>query len=153
MRKADCGLIINTSSVAGWVSAPYFGTYSVTKFALEAYSQCLRYEVARFGVDIALVEPGPFSTGLFVAMKPPACSDVLESYGELKDVQTALLERFGELLENNVADLKYVVDAYLKLSETRAGKHPMLTQVGVTWGADAINKLTQPIQDKVIEGM
>jgi short-subunit dehydrogenase len=46
MRKAGDGLIINTSSIAGRIAAPYFGTYAATKFALEAYSQSLRYEVA-----------------------------------------------------------------------------------------------------------
>ena len=86
-------------------------------------------------------------------MKPPTRSDVLESYGELKDVQTALFEGFGELRESDVADPKYVVDVYLKLAETGADKRPMRTQVWVTWGADAINKLTQPIQDNVQKEM
>jgi short-subunit dehydrogenase len=54
MRAAGSGLIINTSSIAGRVSVPFFGTYCATKHALEAYSQSLRYEVAPFGIDIAL---------------------------------------------------------------------------------------------------
>jgi NAD(P)-dependent dehydrogenase (short-subunit alcohol dehydrogenase family) len=77
------GLIINTSSLAGRVSVPFFGTYCATKHALEAYSQSLRYEVAPFGIDVALVEPGPFPSNLLAAGKPPARADVLASYGDL----------------------------------------------------------------------
>jgi short-subunit dehydrogenase len=62
---------------------PFFGTYCATKHALEAYSQSLRYEVAPFGIDVALVEPGPFPSNLLAAGKPPARADVLASYGDL----------------------------------------------------------------------
>jgi NAD(P)-dependent dehydrogenase (short-subunit alcohol dehydrogenase family) len=72
MRAAGSGLIINTSSLAGRVSVPFFGTYCATKHALEAYSQSLRYEVAPFGIDVALVEPGPFPSNLLAAGKPPS---------------------------------------------------------------------------------
>ncbi|MCL4148827.1 UNVERIFIED_CONTAM: hypothetical protein GTU68_048844, partial [Idotea baltica] len=64
MRKSGTGLIINTSSLVGRMSPPFFGTYTATKHALEGYSQALRYEVSPFGVDIVMVEPGPFGTGL-----------------------------------------------------------------------------------------
>ena len=84
MRAAGSGLIINTSSIAGRVSVPFFGTYCATKHALEAYSQSLRYEVSPFGIDIALVEPGPFPSNLLAAGKPPARVDVLASYGDLR---------------------------------------------------------------------
>src|SRR6056297_3198610 len=88
MRAAGSGLIINTSSIAGRVSVPFFGTYCATKHALEAYSQSLRYEVSPFGIDIALVEPGPFPSNLLAAGKPPARADVLASYGDLGQVPT-----------------------------------------------------------------
>lgn len=84
MRKAGSGLIINCSSLVGRISPPFFGTYTATKHALEGYSQALRYEVAPFGVDIAIVEPGPFGTGLLASGRPPALGDVLASYGALQ---------------------------------------------------------------------
>ena len=46
MRAARSGLIINTSSIAGRVSVPVFGTDCATNHALEAYGQILRYEVS-----------------------------------------------------------------------------------------------------------
>ena len=154
MRKAGSGLIINTSSLVGRMSPPFFGTYAATKHALEGYSQALRYEVSPFGVDIVMVEPGPFGTGLLESGQAPAYSEVLESYGELAGVPTAMGEKFTQMLQSEDApDPQWVVDAYLELAAMPAGKRPTRTVVGITWGVDEINDLTQPIQDRVLKEM
>jgi NAD(P)-dependent dehydrogenase (short-subunit alcohol dehydrogenase family) len=62
MRAAEDGTIVNVSSVAGRLAVPGMSAYSASKFALEGYSDALRGEVDRFGVDVALVEPGPVET-------------------------------------------------------------------------------------------
>ncbi|WP_255197298.1 SDR family oxidoreductase [Halorarius litoreus] len=62
MRAQEDGTIVNVSSVAGRLAAPGMGAYSASKFALEGYSDTLRTEVAGFGVDVSLVEPGPVET-------------------------------------------------------------------------------------------
>jgi len=154
MRKAGSGLIINTSSLVGRISPPFFSTYTATKHALEAYSQGLRYELSPFGVDVALVEPGPFGTGLLASGKVPDHGDVLESYGELAGVPAAMSEEFDQMLQREDApDPQWVVDAYLKLTELPAGERPTRTVVGLTWGVDEINEKTQPIQDNVLKEM
>jgi NAD(P)-dependent dehydrogenase (short-subunit alcohol dehydrogenase family) len=152
MRKAGSGLIINCSSIAGRISPPFFGTYTATKHALEGYSQALRYEVAPFGVDIAIVEPGPFGTGLLASGRPPALGDVLTAYGELAGVPIAMGAQFAQMLSSDGApDPQLVVNAYLTLAEMPAGKRPMRTQVGISWGVDEINRLTQSIQDNMLK--
>ncbi|MEL6467995.1 MAG: SDR family oxidoreductase [Pseudomonadota bacterium] len=154
MRGAGSGLIINTSSIAGRVSVPFFGTYCATKHALEAYSQSLRYEVAPFGVDVALVEPGPFPSNLLAAGKPPAHTQVPETYGDLKDVPTAMVSGFADMLASDQApDPQLVVDAYLALAHAAPGKRPTRTVVGITWGVDEINAFTQPRQDALLKEM
>ena len=154
MRKAGTGLIINTSSLVGRMSPPFFGTYTATKHALEGYTQALRYEVSPFGVDIVLVEPGPFGTGLLASGQAPAHSEVLETYGELAGVPTAMGENFAQMLQSEDApDPQWVVDAYLKLAEMPTGQRPTRTVVGITWGVDEINELTQSIQDRVLKEM
>ncbi len=154
MRKAGSGLIINTSSLVGRMSPPFFGTYTATKHALEGYSQALRYEVSPFGVDIVLVEPGPFGTGLLASGQVPTHSKVLETYGQLAGVPTAMSENFAQMLQSeNAPDPQLVVDAYLKLADMPFGKRPTRTVVGITWGTDEINELTQPIQDRILKEM
>ena len=154
MRTAGSGLIINTSSLVGRMSPPFFGTYTATKHALEGYSQALRYEVSPFGIDVVLVEPGPFGTGLLASGQVPAHSEVLEAYGELADVPTAMGANFAQMLQSeNAPDPQWVVDAYLKLAELPFGSRPTRTVVGITWGTDKINELTQPIQDGILKEM
>jgi NAD(P)-dependent dehydrogenase (short-subunit alcohol dehydrogenase family) len=62
MRKQKAGQIFNISSIAGKMVTPVNGTYSSTKFALEALSDALRMEVAPFGIHVILVEPAAIKT-------------------------------------------------------------------------------------------
>jgi NAD(P)-dependent dehydrogenase (short-subunit alcohol dehydrogenase family) len=64
MRARGDGAIVNVSSVAGRVVVPVVGPYHSSKFALEALTEALRYEVAPFGIRVTLIEPGPFATDL-----------------------------------------------------------------------------------------
>ena len=59
---ATGGSIINISSVVGKLVTPANGTYSASKFALEALSDALRLELAPFGIRVVLVEPGSVKT-------------------------------------------------------------------------------------------
>ncbi|MBI1397218.1 MAG: SDR family NAD(P)-dependent oxidoreductase [Betaproteobacteria bacterium] len=152
MRKAGSGLIINTSSTAGRVAYPYFGTYGATKFALEAYSQSLHYEMAPYGVEVVVVEPGPFPTNLIDSIRPEARKDVTEEYGPLKDVPSNMLKFFVEFFRSDAApDNQLVANAYLALADAKQGTRPMRTQVGIDHGVREINRLTQPIQDSLLK--
>jgi NAD(P)-dependent dehydrogenase (short-subunit alcohol dehydrogenase family) len=65
MRRQGSGVIVQMSSVGGQTTAPGFGAYCATKFALEGLTETLRDEVAGFGIHTLIVEPGAFRTGLF----------------------------------------------------------------------------------------
>jgi NAD(P)-dependent dehydrogenase (short-subunit alcohol dehydrogenase family) len=67
MRAQGGGAIVQMSSVGGQITAPGFGAYCATKFALEGITQALHDEVAPFGIRTLIVEPGAFRTGLFRA--------------------------------------------------------------------------------------
>ncbi|MEH6396840.1 SDR family oxidoreductase [Pseudoalteromonas sp.] len=154
MREAKSGLIINTSSMVGQISAPYFSTYAATKHALEGYLQGLRYEVAPFGIDVAIVQPGPFPTGLSASGQQPSRTDILGSYGELANIPAAMFEEFGKFMQSDQApNPQMVVDAYLALADMPKGKRPTRTAVGLVWGVDEINAAKQPIQDRVLTEM
>ncbi len=62
MRRAGRGRIVNVSSVAGRVTMPGAGAYAASKYAIEAISDALRFEVRGFGVDVIVIEPGPIRT-------------------------------------------------------------------------------------------
>ncbi len=62
MRARGSGRIVMNSSVLGFVSTPWRGAYSATKFALEAITDALRMELAGTGVSVSLIEPGPIDT-------------------------------------------------------------------------------------------
>ncbi len=59
------GRIINMSSTNGKIAFPYVGAYSATKFALEAISDALRYELNIYGIKVVLIEPGIIKTDIW----------------------------------------------------------------------------------------
>jgi NAD(P)-dependent dehydrogenase (short-subunit alcohol dehydrogenase family) len=65
MRERGGGAIVQMSSVGGQVTAAGFSAYCATKFALEGLTETLQEEVAPFGIQTLIVEPGAFRTGLF----------------------------------------------------------------------------------------
>ncbi|MDO8211832.1 oxidoreductase [Conexibacter sp. CPCC 206217] len=62
MRAQGWGKVVNLGSMGGRLTFPGGGWYHATKYALEALSDALRFEVAGFGVDVILVEPGLITT-------------------------------------------------------------------------------------------
>jgi NAD(P)-dependent dehydrogenase (short-subunit alcohol dehydrogenase family) len=62
MRNKGGGRIINVSSLAGVVTMMGTGAYTMSKHVVECFSDVLRYEVKRFGVDVITIQPGGVST-------------------------------------------------------------------------------------------
>jgi NAD(P)-dependent dehydrogenase (short-subunit alcohol dehydrogenase family) len=62
MRRQGWGKIVNVSSMGGRLVFPGGGFYHGTKYAVEAISDALRFEVAGFGVDVSIIEPGLIRT-------------------------------------------------------------------------------------------
>jgi len=62
MRAAGTGRIVLVSSIGGLLGIPFQAFYSASKFAMEGYGEALAYEVAPFGIDVTMVEPGNVRT-------------------------------------------------------------------------------------------
>jgi NAD(P)-dependent dehydrogenase (short-subunit alcohol dehydrogenase family) len=62
MRAQKSGKIVNITSIGGKIWEPFGAWYHATKFAVEGLSDCLRMEVAPFGIDVIIVEPGAIRT-------------------------------------------------------------------------------------------
>lgn len=69
MRKNRSGRIINMSSISGLMGFPALSPYVSSKFALEGFSESLRYELAPFGIHVILVEPGSYRTNIWTKGK------------------------------------------------------------------------------------
>lgn len=65
LLRESKGRIVNTSSIAGRVAPPMMGAYAASKFALEAISDALRREIAKQGIYVSVVEPGPIVTPIW----------------------------------------------------------------------------------------
>jgi len=63
MKRKRAGRILIVSSIAGVRTGAGSGPYAMTKHALQALGGVLRNEMAPYGVDVALINPGPFATG------------------------------------------------------------------------------------------
>lgn len=91
MRRQGGGTIVQMSSVGGQVTAPGFGAYCATKFALEGLTETLADEVRAFGIRTVIVEPGAFRTGLFAAGAPVESAPMPE-YAETVGATRAYVE-------------------------------------------------------------
>src|SRR5918994_623292 len=63
MRRQGYGRIVNVSSMGGKLTLPGAGFYHASKYAVEAVSDALRYEVEGFGIKVSVIEPGLTRTG------------------------------------------------------------------------------------------
>lgn len=64
LRKQRGGLIVNVGSIGGVIGLPFQAMYSASKFALEGLTEGLRQEVASYGVQVVIVEPGDVRTNI-----------------------------------------------------------------------------------------
>jgi len=81
-RAQKSGRIINISSVVGSISFPYWSLYSSTKWALEALSQSLQAEVAPFGIEVSVVQPGYTKTPFAIDQAAGKVKDPIYEQGE-----------------------------------------------------------------------
>jgi NAD(P)-dependent dehydrogenase (short-subunit alcohol dehydrogenase family) len=65
MRRQGFGHVIMVSSISGRIGFPGVSSYAASKFALEGWSETLRYEMQAFGIHAVLVEPGSFATDIW----------------------------------------------------------------------------------------
>jgi NAD(P)-dependent dehydrogenase (short-subunit alcohol dehydrogenase family) len=119
MRAQGRGRIVNISSMGGRLSFPGGGAYHASKYAVEALSDVLRFEVAGFGVDVILVQPGIIRTG-FADAAVEAIPETDDDYGTFNTrvaqatrsvYERGLLARLGGSPDDVAAVIARAVDA------------------------------------------
>ena len=71
LRQSGSGHFLTLSSIGGIIGFPTGGSYTASKFAIEAMSEALAGEVASFGIKVTIIEPGHFSTEFRSSVKSP----------------------------------------------------------------------------------
>jgi NAD(P)-dependent dehydrogenase (short-subunit alcohol dehydrogenase family) len=113
MRKLRAGIIVNTTSLGGRISFPFYSPYHATKFALEGLSESIQYELEPFGIKIIVIEPGGigsnFVKNLKMALKT---SDTTNSpYGQMQSSMSEFLEQWEQNLTHPSEVAKVILQA------------------------------------------
>ncbi len=116
MRKQKSGLIINVTSIAGYMGLPYRGVYSASKGALEIITEAFRMEIKDFNIQMTNVAPGDFATNIAAGrFHAPVLKD--SAYSKYGDVLKAIDEDV-----NNSANPIEVAKVVHKIIETKNPK-------------------------------
>lgn len=154
LRKQDDGLVINTGSILGRVTFPFFGLYGASKFAVEAMTDSYRYELSQLGVDVVLVQPSAYPTNMYASAQQPSDAARGAAYGEIGAIPGKMFETFMAMFAAaNAPNPHDVAEAVVKLVATPKGQRPDRVVVGQPFGSDAINAAIAPVQRQVVEGL
>ena len=115
MVAHSSGRIIIMSSIAGVLSAPAFGPYAMTKHALEAMGKSMRGELAPLGIDVTLVNPGPYLTGFNDRM----ANSMWEWFNDqsLNGSESELFRAIGDFVTSGQRDPSEVATLLVELVE------------------------------------
>jgi NADP-dependent 3-hydroxy acid dehydrogenase YdfG len=154
MRRQHDGLIINIGSVLGRVTFPFVGIYGASKFAVEALTDSLRYEVSQLGVEVVEVQPSGYPTNFFPNIQTPVDTEVTKSYGEVGHLPDAMVKSLTATFEGKDAPNPHeVAEAIAKLVGQPKGSRAVRTVVGAPFGSDKANEGVAPVQAKVVEAL
>lgn len=95
MRAQRRGTIVNVGSAAGLMSVPGVSGYTMTKWAVEALSDALRFETRGFGVRVVLLEPGGVATTAFGATELASWPDGTGAYNGFRDLHHERMAGWG----------------------------------------------------------
>lgn len=102
MRRAGRGRIVNLSSIAGRVTMPGAGVYAASKYAIEAMTDALRFEVAGFGIGVSLIEPGPIRSN-FTTNANSKIEDALGEQSPYRQFHATVAESDAEADKSSIA--------------------------------------------------
>ena len=129
MREQGAGKIVNISSIGGKVYTPLGSWYNATKHALEGWSDCLRFELKRFGIDVIIIEPGIIRTDFVnVAVGPllersgssayshiaNRLADGMMSYGSAGSPPSVIADTIVKALRARRPKTRYAAGQYAK---------------------------------------
>jgi NAD(P)-dependent dehydrogenase (short-subunit alcohol dehydrogenase family) len=147
MRKQGSGLLLQIGSLAGRLALPFQGLYGATKFALEGLTESYRYELAPFGIDAAIIEPGTYPTTISANRQVAVDAERFALYQAAMDAFTTLF--FAENRSATPPDPQEVADAVARVIAQPAGERPLRTVVATV----AQRQAPQALNDAATQAM
>jgi len=155
MKQQHNGLLILISSLTGRLAIPFQGPYGPSKWAAEALAESYRLEVAQFGIESCIIEPGGFPTQFMDGLVQPGEPERLSDYGQIKDMPAAFLNSFEQVFAANPQqDAQSVADAVKSLIDRPHGARPIRTIVDFMGLGDKVkpsNELLERTNAQVYE--
>ena len=155
LRKQAQSTVIHISSGIGRLTFPFYGTYCASKYALEAIAESYRAELASFGVESCIIEPGAMPTEFLDVMlqMQPKDEERSKVYGDMIHIPQAGMEGLQQVLQT-IPDQhpQKVADAIVDLLVMPFGKKPFRTVVDYTFlkePVEAYNKLLHDITQQL----
>jgi NAD(P)-dependent dehydrogenase (short-subunit alcohol dehydrogenase family) len=127
MRRQGSGLLLQIGSIAGRLALPFLGLYAATKFALEGLTESYRDELAPFGVDAAIIEPGTYPTSISAKRQIAADAGRVALYQSAMDAFAVPF--YTENRSATPPDPQEVADAVASVIARPAGERPLHTVV------------------------
>jgi NAD(P)-dependent dehydrogenase (short-subunit alcohol dehydrogenase family) len=145
MRTQRSGRIVNVTSIGGRITTPFGGWYHASKFAVEGLSDALRQELAPFGVDVVVIEPGAIRTEWSgIAMDSGIAASGDGAYG---DRVRAAAKGFANA-ESRASDPDVVARAIEKAATVRRPR----TRYAIGSGAKPILAARRVLGDRAFDG-
>jgi NAD(P)-dependent dehydrogenase (short-subunit alcohol dehydrogenase family) len=151
MRRQRWGRVVNLSSMGGRLTLPGGAFYHATKYAVEALSDALRFEVRPFGIDVTVIEPGPIKTQ-FGDTAIAAVKRVESAGSPYADFNRVLAQRIREAYEGPMGRLAAGPEAVARVIERAIAADRPRTRYVVTAAARIMMGLRRWLPDRAFDG-
>jgi NAD(P)-dependent dehydrogenase (short-subunit alcohol dehydrogenase family) len=154
LRKSQ-GRVVNVGSIAGKLSTPFSAPYGASKFALEAFSDSLRVELAPDGIFVSLIEPGPVRTPIWQRGADDSAQRLSGADPAVLDRYRAQMTKLGELAkkaESGGVD----ADVVARAIETALGDPKPRARYLIGTPARvqlALARMPEPVRDTILGSM
>jgi NAD(P)-dependent dehydrogenase (short-subunit alcohol dehydrogenase family) len=151
MRSRRSGLIIWVTSTLGRVLPGLGGLYPATKWAAEGFAESLHHQVAPFGVDVVILEPGSFPTPATSKSMPAEDASIAAEYASV----ARPIQRAQPDTSYRPPDPQEIADAVLELIGQPAGQRPLRRVVGpvFTEGVAEYNETYERLRKQMEEAL
>ena len=149
MRRQGWGKVVNLSSMGGRMTLPGGGIYHATKYAIEALSDALRFEVRGFGVDVVVIEPGAIKTEF--GNTAIARVDALGGSSDYDAFRAVLKQQIRNAYEGPMAAFAVGPEAVAKVIEKAITARRPRTRYVITVGARVLMGLRRVLPDRAFD--